>query len=214
MTARSYNLFDRLIMNFDQAVRTLAGKPLVTGRPNPADDREEAELSDAARTESMRLMRVNHAGEVSAQALYQGQALTARLPTVRGRMQRAAEEENDHLDWCEQRVTELGGHVSYLNPLWYFGSFAIGATAGAIGDKWSLGFVAETEKQVIRHLDGHLGRIAPEDQKSRAIIEQMKIDEAHHGAEAKRAGGADLPAPVRQLMKLTSRVMTGTAYWI
>jgi len=201
-------------MNFDQAVRTLAGKPLVTGRPNPADDREEGELSEAEKAESMRLMRVNHAGEVAAQALYQGQALTARLETVRGRMEHAAEEENDHLDWCEQRVTQLGGHVSYLNPLWYLGSFAIGAAAGAIGDKWSLGFVAETEKQVIQHLDGHLRRIAPGDQKSRAIIEQMKIDEAHHGAEAKRAGGADLPDPVQRLMKLTSRIMTGTAYRI
>jgi len=212
MSARNYSLFDRLVMNFDQAVRTLAGRPLVTGRPNPADDREEAGLSDAEKRESMRLMRVNHAGEVAAQALYQGQALTARLPVVRGRMERAAEEENDHLDWCEKRVKELGGHVSYLNPAWYLGSFAIGAAAGAIGDKWSLGFVAETEKQVIEHLDGHLQRIAPQDGKSRAIVEQMKIDEAHHGAEARRAGGVDLPQPVKQLMKLTSRIMTGVAY--
>lgn len=214
MSTRSYSPLDRLIMNLDQAVRTLAGKPLVTGRPNPADDREEGDLGEAEKTGSMRLMRVNHSGEVAAQALYQGQALTARLESVRGRMERAAEEENDHLAWCEQRVTELGGHVSYLNPLWYLGSFSIGAAAGAIGDKWSLGFVAETEKQVIEHLDGHLGRIAPDDRKSRAIIEQMKIDEAHHGAQARRAGGVDLPRPVRQLMKLTSRVMTGTAHWI
>lgn len=212
MNARTYRLFDRLVMNFDQAVRTLAGRPLVTGRPNPADDREEGELSEAEKTESMRLMRVNHAGEVAAQALYQGQALTARLQAVRGRMERAAEEENDHLDWCEKRVTELGGHVSYLGPVWYLGSFTIGAAAGAIGDKWSLGFVAETEKQVIEHLEGHLERMASQDHKSRAIIEQMKIDEAHHGAEARRAGGADLPEPVKQLMKLTSRIMTGTAY--
>lgn len=214
MNARSYNPLDRLIMNFDQALRTLAGKPLITGRPNPADDCEENPLSETEKSESMRLMRVNHAGEVAAQALYQGQALTARLPTVRGRMERAAEEENDHLDWCEKRVTELGGHVSFLNPCWYLGSFAIGAAAGAIGDKWSLGFVAETEKQVIEHLEGHLRRIAAQDRKSRAVIEQMKIDEAHHGAEARRAGGADLPQPVKRLMKLTSRIMTGTAYWI
>ncbi len=212
MNARNYNPFDRLIINFDQAVRTLAGKPLVTGRPNPADERQESTLSEAEKTESMRLMRVNHAGEVAAQALYQGQALTARLSTVRGRMQRAAAEENDHLDWCERRVTELGGHLSYFNPLWYFGSFALGAAAGALGDKWSLGFVAETEKQVIRHLDGHLTRIAADDQKSRAIIEQMKLDEARHGAEALRAGGVELPGPVRGLMKLASRVMTGTAF--
>ncbi len=214
MTARHYSPFDHLIMGFDQALRTLAGKPLVTERSNPADDREETELSDAEKAESMRLMRVNHAGEVAAQALYQGQALTARLENVRESMERAAEEENDHLDWCEQRVSQLGGHVSYLNPLWYLGSFSIGAAAGALGDKWSLGFVAETEKQVIEHLDSHLRRISPDDQKSRAIIEQMKIDEAHHGAEARRAGGADLPRPVQQLMQLTSKFMTGTAYWV
>jgi ubiquinone biosynthesis monooxygenase Coq7 len=199
-------------MNFDQALRTLAGRPLVTGRRNPADDRENARLSEAEKTESMCLMRVNHAGEVAAQALYQGQALTARLASVRSRMERAASEENDHLDWCEQRVAELGGHVSYLNPLWYLGSFAIGAAAGAVGDKWSLGFVAETEKQVIKHLDSHLKRIARDDQKSRAIIEQMKIDEAQHGAAAKRAGGADLPQPVQQLMSVVSKIMTGAAY--
>jgi ubiquinone biosynthesis monooxygenase Coq7 len=214
MKTRFYSPLDRLVMNFDQALRTLAGKPLVTGRRNPADDCEEATLNEAQVTESMRLMRVNHSGEVAAQALYQGQALTARLKSVRNRMERAAEEENDHLDWCEQRVTELGGHVSYLNPVWYLGSFAIGAVAGVVGDKWSLGFVAETEKQVIRHLDGHLQRIAGHDRKSRAIIEQMKIDEAHHGAEAKRAGGADLPLPVQRVMTFVSTLMTGTAYWL
>jgi ubiquinone biosynthesis monooxygenase Coq7 len=214
MKTRRYSPLDRLVMNFDQALRTLAGKPLVTGRRNPAHDCEDATLGEAQKTESMRLMRVNHAGEVAAQALYQGQALTARLENVRNRMERAAEEENDHLDWCEQRVTELGGHVSYLNPLWYLGSFTIGAAAGVVGDKWSLGFVAETEKQVIRHLDGHLQRIAEQDRKSRAIIEQMKIDEAHHGAEAKRAGGADLPQPVQRAMAFVSALMTGTAYWL
>lgn len=214
MKARIYSPLDRLVLNFDQALRTLAGRPLHTGRSNPADDREETQLIEAERTESMRLMRVNHAGEVAAQALYQGQALTARLETVRSGMARAAEEENDHLCWCEQRVSELGGHVSYFNPLWYIGSFSIGAVAGAVGDKWSLGFVAETEKQVVRHLDGHLQRISRDDQKSRAIIEQMKIDEAHHGAQAKRAGGADLPNFVRQLMGLASKIMTGIAFRI
>ncbi len=214
MNNRVYSPLDRLVMNFDQALRTLAGKPLLTGRRNPADDREDAELSKTEKAESMRLMRINHAGEVAAQALYQGQALTARLETVRGRMERAAAEENDHLGWCERRVTELDGHVSYLNPLWYLGSFAIGAAAGAVGDRWSLGFVAETEKQVVKHLDGHLQRIAREDLKSRAIIEQMKIDEARHGAEARRAGGADLPRPVQQLMRVASKIMTGTAYWV
>lgn len=199
-------------MNFDQALRTLAGKPLVTGRGNPADDRNDTELSAAEKTESMRLMRVNHAGEVAAQALYQGQALGARRNTVRERMEQAAAEENDHLDWCEQRITELGGRTSYLNPVWYLGSFAIGAAAGVVGDKWSLGFVAETEKQVVRHLDGHLQRLAAGDAKSRAIIEQMKIDETQHGAAAKRAGGAELPQPVRHLMGFVSRVMTRAAY--
>jgi len=214
MTTRQYTPFDHLLMNFDQALRTLAGKPRVTERHNPADDADEAELDSTEKTESMRLMRVNHAGEVAAQALYQGQALTARLENVRERMERAAEEENDHLDWCGQRVSRLGGHVSYLNPLWYLGSFAIGATAGIAGDKWSLGFVAETERQVTEHLDGHLQRLSPEDHKSRAIVERMKVDEARHGEAARLAGGVDLPQPVKQCMKLVSRVMTGTAYWI
>jgi len=214
MKTRHYTPVDHLLMNFDQALRTLAGRPLVTERSNPADDWEEAELSAAEKAESVRLMRVNHAGEVAAQALYQGQALTARLDEVRDRMERAAEEENDHLEWCEQRVKELGGQLSYLNPLWYLGSFAIGAAAGAMGDKWSLGFVAETERQVIGHIESHLKRISENDRKSRAVLEQMKSDEAHHGAVAKAAGGADLPKPVKRLMTLTSKVMTGAAYWI
>jgi len=214
MKTRSYSLVDTLIMNLDQAVRTLAGKPLVSGRPDPAADREEQPLSETEKTESARLMRVNHSGEVAAQALYQGQALTARLDAVRERMEQAAQEENDHLEWCQRRVEALGGHLSYLNPLWYAGSFAIGAVAGAVGDKWSLGFVAETEKQVITHLDQHLARMSENDTRSRAVLRQMKIDEAHHGAMAKAAGGAELPAPVKSLMRLTSRVMTRAAYWL
>jgi ubiquinone biosynthesis monooxygenase Coq7 len=213
MMIRRYSPLDHLVMNLDQAVRTLAGNPLVSGRRNPADEREEVELGDAEKTESARLMRVNHAGEVAAQALYQGQALTARLEAVRERMEQAAQEENDHLDWCEERVRQLGEHLSYLNPLWYFGSFAIGAMAGAAGDKWSLGFVAETEKQVFLHLEDHLARLPAKDGKSRAILEQMKTDEARHGAAAKAAGGVELPGPVKQLMRLTSQVMTRTAYW-
>lgn len=213
MSARQYSPIDHLLMNFDLALRTLAGKPMVTERRNPAADIEESELSDVERAESERLMRINHSGEVAAQALYQGQALTARLDKVRDRMERAAEEEFDHLDWCEHRVKELKGRVSYLNPVWYAGSFTIGALAGAAGDKWSLGFVAETEKQVIHHIDEHLGRISVRDNKSRAILEQMKIDEAHHGETAIAAGGTQLPQPVRKLMKLTSKVMTGLAYY-
>jgi len=214
MTTRHYTPFDQLVMNFDQALRTLAGRPLVTERADPADGIEEADLSDVEKTESMRLMRVNHSGEVAAQALYQGQALTAKLPEVRERMERAAAEENDHLDWCEKRVHALDGHLSYLNPLWYAGSFAIGATAGLAGDKWSLGFVAETERQVIEHLNEHLKKISPKDLKSRAVLEQMKIDEAHHGELAKAAGGAELPAPIKAVMGITSKVMTGIAYWL
>ncbi len=214
MKTRAYNPLDHLIMNLDQAVRTLAGKPLVSGRPDPADDWDEEPLNEAETRQSLRLMRVNHCGEVAAQALYQGQALTARLETVRERMEQAALEENDHLEWCERRVKALGGHLSYLNPLWYLGSFAIGAVAGAVGDKWSLGFVAETEKQVIAHLEDHLDRVSQNDKKSRAVLEQMKIDEAHHGAVARAAGGAELPGPIKQLMGLASRVMTRTAYWV
>jgi ubiquinone biosynthesis monooxygenase Coq7 len=213
MMNRKYSPLDHLVMNFDQAVRTLAGRPLVSGRGDPAGDWDEGELSGAEKTESARLMRVNHAGEVAAQALYQGQALTARLEAVRERMEQAAAEENDHLEWCERRIEQLDGHLSYLNPLWYLGSFAIGATAGALGDKWSLGFVAETERQVVDHLEDHLSRMPANDMKSRAILEQMKADEARHGAVAKAAGGVELPAPIRRLMRLASQVMTRTAYW-
>jgi ubiquinone biosynthesis monooxygenase Coq7 len=214
MKTRSYSPLDHLVMNLDQAVRTLAGKPLVSERSDPADSCDEEPLSESEAVESARLMRVNHCGEVAAQALYQGQALTARLETVRERMEQAAQEENDHLQWCERRVKALGGHLSYLNPLWYVGSFAIGAVAGAVGDKWSLGFVAETEKQVIAHLDEHLERMSHSDKKSRAVLEQMKVDEAHHGAVAKAAGGAELPTPIKRLMRLTSSLMTRTAYWL
>ena len=159
-------------------------------------------------------MRIDHTGEVCAQALYQGQALTARLPEVRKKMERAAAEENDHLDWCERRIEELGGRTSLLNPLWYAGSFAIGALAGLAGDKWSLGFVAETEQQVGEHLDEHLEQIPPQDAKSRAILEQMKQDELRHANQALVGGGVPLPAPVKLAMRLSSKVMTRTVYWL
>jgi 3-demethoxyubiquinol 3-hydroxylase len=159
-------------------------------------------------------MRVNHSGEVAAQALYQGQALTARLDQVRDKMTEAAQEENDHLAWTEARVRELGGHLSYLNPVWYLGSFLIGAAAGAAGDRWSLGFVAETEHQVVAHLDRHLARLPAQDARSRAILEQMRVDEARHATVALEAGAAALPEPVKRLMGLASQVMTRTAYWI
>ena len=214
MANRNYSPLDHLMINLDTGLRTLFGKPKVTERANPADAQTEAELSEADRELAARLMRINHAGEVAAQGLYQGQALTAKLPKVREKMQRAAEEENDHLDWCEQRVKEMGGHVSYLNPLWYAGSVTIGALAGLAGDKWSLGFVAETEHQVVRHLDSHLQQISTNDQKTRAILEQMKTDEDQHATMALGAGGAPLPEPVKKLMGLTSKVMTRTAWWL
>ena len=210
MIERDYSPVDRLVMNLDQAVRTLFGRPAVTDRSNPAGNVPEAELSDAERDEVGRLMRINHTGEVCAQALYQGQALTARLTEVRNSMERAAAEENDHLEWCERRLDELGDRTSYMNPLWYAGSFAIGAAAGIAGDKWSLGFVAETEHQVEAHLDEHLRRLPPEDRRTRQILEQMKEDERSHATKAIEAGGAPLPAPVKLAMRLMSKVMTTT----
>jgi len=157
-------------------------------------------------------MRVNHAGEVAAQGLYHGQALTARRAEIRETMRRAAREEGDHLAWCRDRLTELGAAPSVLNPLWYAGSFLIGAVAGAAGDRWSLGFMAETERQVEGHLNDHLGRLPAGGERSRAILEQMKTDEIEHGRTALEAGGAELPGPIRALMRLTSKVMTRTAY--
>jgi ubiquinone biosynthesis monooxygenase Coq7 len=211
---RNYSPLDKLFMNIDTALRTVAGKPILTERPNPSEDIEETPLSDSERDLAGRLMRINHAGEVSAQGLYQGQALTAKLPEVREKMERAALEENDHLEWCERRCKEMGTHVSYLNPLWYGGSVAIGALAGLIGDKWSLGFVVETEHQVCKHLDEHIAQLPEHDQKTRAILKQMWDDEARHADMAQAAGGADFPTPVKAVMQLTSKVMTKTAYWL
>jgi len=157
-------------------------------------------------------MRVNHAGEVAAQALYQGHAMVARDPTIEQQMQRAANEEFDHLAWCEQRLTELNSRPSLLSPIWYSGAFAIGAASGILGDKWSLGFIAETEKQVCAHLDSHLDNLPDNDDKSRAIVRQMRDEEEEHGENAIEAGAAELPEPLRRLMKLTAKVMTNTAY--
>ncbi len=214
MTNRTYTPFDQLLGGLDQALRTVFGPPPEAQRPSPAAALPEADLDAAQRELAARLMRLNHAGEICAQALYQGQALTAQLPNVRDKMEQAAAEENDHLAWTAERLRELGSHTSYLNPLWYAGSFAIGATAGLAGDKWSLGFVAETERQVVKHLDSHLERLAPFDKKSRAILEQMRDDEGRHATVAIEAGAAALPEPVRQTMRLMSKVMTKTAYWI
>jgi len=212
MLTRKISPIDNLICQADSAIRTIFGKPTVSDRPNPAEKHEEAQLSNTEKKHSASLMRVNHAGEVSAQGLYQGQALTAKLPDVREKMESAAIEENDHLVWCQQRLTDFQTHRSFLNPVWYSGSFLIGACAGLIGDKWSLGFVAETEHQVVRHLNEHLSSIAEDDQRSRAILEQMKIDEAKHATTALNYGGAALPVPAKKLMALMSKVMTKTAY--
>ena len=204
---------DLLLAEADRALRTLAATA-TPSRPNPAADSPRDTLPESERRHAAGLMRVNHAGEIAAQALYQGQALTASNPVVRETLRHAADEEGDHLAWCAERLRELDSRPSLLNPLWYAGSFAIGAVAGALGDRISLGFVAETERQVEGHLDEHLGRLPREDERSRKILEQMKADEVQHGARAQATGAASLPEPVAQLMRLTSQVMTRTAYWI
>lgn len=214
MTTRHYTPIDALLINIDQALRTLFGQPTTTGRPHPAAETPPTELPPAEQIQTARLMRVNHTGEVCAQALYQGQALTARLETVRERMEQAAGEENDHLVWCKIRLQELDSHTSRLNPLFYAGAFALGALAGKAGDRWSLGFVAETEHQVVEHLDSHLRRLPVDDQHTRAILEQMRDDEAQHATQALAAGGIPLPLSIRQLMRGAAKVMTGTTYWV
>ena len=212
---------DSFISAADRALRALLA-PAAAGRPTPASvpaanrdsSKADAALSADDRRESAALMRVNHAGEVAAQALYHAQALFARNPEVRDFMLHAAREETDHLAWCETRLTELGGRPSVLNPLWYAGSFGIGALAALLGDRVSLGFVAETERQVEGHLKSHLDQLPAEDLRSRAIVEAMCHDEVGHGMHAESAGGATLPGPVRELMRRTARVMTHTAYRI
>jgi len=214
MAERNYGVIDKLIMQFDRHLNALFSRQQGALRPTPADDVEEVTLDESERRCSEGLMRVNHAGEVSAQALYQGQAITSRDPDVRATMQRSIAEEVDHLDWCERRLCELSGHTSYLNPVWYLGSLTIGTLAGLAGDKWSLGFVAETERQVVEHLQGHLKRLPVQDMKSRAIVQQMAIDEARHGTIAQAAGGVELPVFIKTVMRLSSKVMTSTAYWV
>ncbi len=204
---------DRLIVSVDNALRTVAG-PAHASRPNPGARCADTELSDEDRALAGALMRVNHVGEVCAQALYQAQALTARSNGLRQQMQQAAREETDHLAWTRQRLDELGARPSLLNPLWYGGSFAIGLLAGRLGDRNSLGFVVETERQVEQHLAGHLDRLPAQDQRSRAIVAHMQEDERRHAEEALDAGAAELPAPVRWLMRGASKLMTSTAHRI
>jgi ubiquinone biosynthesis monooxygenase Coq7 len=204
-------MIDELIVGFDRALRTLAGHP-ASIRPVPGAALPEAALSDTERRHAAGLMRVNHTGEVCAQALYAAQALTSSDPRLAADFARAAREEEEHLAWTQTRLSELNGRTSLLNPLWYGGSFAIGLAAGFAGDRVNLGFVVETERQVEDHLSGHLGALPAEDQKSRAIVEQMKVDEARHGAMAEAAGAAPLPFPVKQLMRVAADVMRIVAY--
>ena len=201
---------DELILAFDRALRAVAGVA-VSGRPIPGDELT-CMLGDDERAESARLMRVNHSGEVCAQALYQGQAVFARDPEVRRALDHSANEEVEHLAWTGQRVAELGGATSRLDPLWYFGAFTIGAVASAAGDRWSLGFLRETERQVVEHLDGHLNRLPLADQKTRAIVDAMREDEARHADHAAALGAAELPVPVKLMMRAASRVMTTLSY--
>lgn len=205
---------DQVIAVVDDGLRTVFKRAPRPQRPSPGASHEDAALDADERSLSGRLMRVNHSGEVCAQALYRGGSFAARSPKVRENMDQAAAEESDHLAWTEERLHTLESRTSVLNPLWYVGSFLIGAVAGAAGDKWSLGFVAETERQVVAHLDGHLRRIPEKDLPSRAILEQMRSDEERHSTCAISAGAVELPASIKGLMRLASRVMTRTAYWL
>lgn len=211
---RQLTAIDQFIMRADRALRTLAAKEQHSQRPSPAQNITEQELNAEEKRHAAGLMRVNHAGEVCAQALYQGQALTAKLPNVRAEMEHAAAEEVDHLVWCQERLDALGSHASYLNPVWYGLSFAIGAGAGLVSDKVSLGFVAATEDQVCQHLEKHLEDLPAQDEKSRAVVAQMLRDEARHADMALSAGGYKFPAPVKGLMTLVSKAMTKTSYRI
>lgn len=205
---------DKLLVQADKALRTLAPGAPCCERPTPAKHISEGELSSSEAKHAAGLMRVNHTGEVCAQALYQGQALTAKLPHIREEMEHAAQEEIDHLAWCDNRVKELGSHTSVLNPLWYGMSFGLGAVAGMIGDKVSLGFVAAVEDQVCEHLEDHLEALPEQDAKSRAVVEQMLIDEAQHAHMALEAGGIEFPSPVKSGMSLVSQVMTKSSYYL
>lgn len=211
---RAYTRLDELCLGLDQMLRTLAGNATITARPSPAKDLSEPDLTEAERKQSANIMRVNHAGEVAAQALYQGQRLMSHNKSLQAKLQNAALEEEDHLNWCAIRINELGSHTSYLNPFWYAGSFVIGMAAGFVGDSWSLGFVAETEQQVVEHLEKQLHDLPKNDQKSSEVLRQMQLDEAHHRDDAITSGAAILPLWIKKLMGLSASVMVKTAYWI
>lgn len=206
------SIIDKSIINFDKALRTLVRNAASAKRPSPALAQPQAELSSSERQHSIGLMRINHTGEVCAQGLYMGQAMTAKLSSVREQMNHAAEEEIDHLVWCEQRLNELGGHTSYLNPFFFSASFSIGALAGLISDKLSLGFVAATEDQVCIHIEKHLAALPPQDLRSQAVLEQMHKDEAEHKQLALDSGGYQFPQPVMQAMTTISKIMTSSTY--
>lgn len=206
-------MLDRFIIEFDKGLRTLFA-PAQTLRPHPDENIAEAELTEAQRKQTLGLMRVNHCGEICAQALYQGQSLTARNPAAKEALKHAAWEEVEHLAWTERRIHELGGRPSIFNPIWYTGSLAMGVAAGMLGDKWNLGFLEETEYQVEAHLNEHLETLPLQDEKSRAIVTQMRDDEVKHAEMAHEHGAAPLPAPVKTLMHLTSQVMKKSSYWI
>jgi ubiquinone biosynthesis monooxygenase Coq7 len=212
---REYTQLDKTLMGIDRSLKTLFKGSATAQRDNPSDGlHHPPRQADQQRRHAAGLMRINHTGEVCAQALYQGQALTAKNTAVRAAMEHSAKEEVDHLAWCEQRLNELNSHTSHLNPLFYAASFAIGATAGAISDRISLGFVAATEDQVCEHLREHLVSLPLEDEKSRAIVSQMLSDEAAHASKAIAAGGQVFPAPVKKAMSLIAKVMTGSTYYV
>ena len=214
MQKRHLSLLDKFIIEADSVMKTLTSRGNQPSRPSPSQGHLDSELTELERKHVAGLMRVNHTGEVCAQALYQGQALTAKLPDVREEMQQAAQEEVDHLVWCEERLRELDSHTSLLNPAWYGMSFALGAIAGAIGDRVSLGFVAATEERVCNHLRDHLRQLPEEDRKSQLILQQMLEDEQRHGDNALEAGGTEFPRPVKDAMSSVSRIMTSTSYRI
>lgn len=206
-------MLERLIIEFDKSLRTLLAEPY-SARPYPARDLIDHALENDEKRHVTALMRINHCGEVCAQALYNGQALTARNPDTASALKQASIEETEHLAWCEKRIKELGGRKSLLNPFFYTGSFALGAVAGLLGDKWNLGFLAETERQVGKHLAEHLTQLPEQDVRSRAVLEQMQLDEAKHAESAMQQGGSTLPRPVKYVMKALSKAMTKTAYYL
>lgn len=206
-------MLDRLIVEFDKGLKTLtANAHSVRPHPDQHINPAKEDLTSEEKRHAASLMRINHCGEVCAQALYNGQALTAKNPETVKALEQASKEETEHLAWCEKRIQELGGHTSFLNPIWYASSFTLGAIAGALGDKWNLGFLAETERQVGKHLNHHLETLPSNDAKSRAILEQMKIDEAEHAKTAVHLGAAELPTPIKAAMQSMSKVMTKTTY--